>query len=178
MRPSILTHSGVMFNLLNPDPTQIELGDIAHALARITRFTGHGDLLFSDAQHSVIVYDLAPPELKRWALLHDAEEAYVNDMSSPMKRAMRSISDPSPYDIIVSRVRAAVSLRFGVPIEDVRRYDDAAAMLEARINGPHNCDAHTWPAPEGPLLDSAIQVWPTELAEFMFLARAKELGLS
>jgi hypothetical protein len=182
VKASILTYTGKLFDLLDPDPERIDLRDIAHALARIGRFTGHGDEIFTDAQHSVITCDLAPEHLRRWALLHDAEEAYVGDVSSPMKHAMREISGPcgyyaSPYDYIVGRIRAAVSVRFGVPIEDIKQYDDEAATIEVAINGPHSSAEHTWPTPPRACA-SAASVWPVALAEFMFLSRCKQLGIS
>jgi hypothetical protein len=184
MIPALLTYTGILFDLLNPDPERIALADVAHALARIMRFTGHGDQAFTDAQHSVLVCDLCPPELKRWGLLHDAEEAYIGDISSPEKEAMRQLmvrcfgSRWTPYDEIGRNVRAAVSLRFGVPITDVKYWDDQAALLEISANGPRSSADYTWPLPEvttewvrGPT------VWPVELSEFMFLLRCKELGI-
>lgn len=194
MNPSILTYTGILFDLLNPDPERIVLADVAHALARIVRYTGHGDQAFTDAQHSVLVCDLCPPEFKRWGLLHDAEEAYVGDDSSPKKEAVRKLMRayfgacaPSPLDMLQHRVRQAVSLRFGVPIVDVKYWDDQAALLEVSANGPHSSTECTWPLPEvswpAPELlghrewASPVDVWPVELAEFMFLLRCKELGI-
>jgi hypothetical protein len=169
---SKLTYSGRMVDLLRPDPEQIELIDIAHALARITRFTGHGDQCFTVAQHSVMVHDIARVP---WALLHDAAEAYVGDVSSPMKVAMRTLFDstPSEFDVIESRWQHAIAIRFGVPIVDVKDADTGALLNEVTMNGPHSCAAHTWPlVVHGPPLD----IWSTELAEFNFLVRAKALG--
>jgi hypothetical protein len=192
MNASILTYTGCMFDLLDPDPERIDLRDVAHALARIGRFTGHGDQIFTDAQHSVLVCDLAPAHLKRWALLHDAEEAYVGDVSSPMKEAIREVdpleserADPraawSPYDEIVRRVRTAISVRFGIRVENVSQYDRDAALLEVELNGPHSSAEHAWPLVDRSVRTqcaAASNVWPVELAEFMFLTRCKELGIS
>ncbi len=186
MTPSILTHTGVLFDLLNPDPERIMLADVAHALARITRYTGHGDQAFTDAQHSVLVCDLCPPRCKQWGLLHDAEEAYVGDDSSPKKEAVRRImyewlgDRQSPLDMLQHRVRQAVSLRFGVPIVDVKYWDEQAALLEAQENGPHSSKEYAWPIADSLWPASSVsfdRVWSTELAEFMFLLRCKELGI-
>jgi hypothetical protein len=192
MSAKILTFTGKMFDLLEPDPERIDLRDITHALARIGRFTGHGDRIFTDAQHSVLVCDLAPVSLKRWALLHDAEEAYVGDVSSPMKGAMRVIQThdtqglqggpyASPFDVIRDRVRDAVAIRFGVPVEDVREYDDLAALLEVEANGPHSSAEHTWPViSAGTTIRPAAVAsgaWPIELAEFVFTLRCQEMGI-
>jgi uncharacterized protein len=170
---SKLTYSGRMVDLLRPDPEQIELIDIAHALARITRFTGHGDQCFKVAQHSVMVHDLARVP---WALLHDAAEAYIGDVSSPLKVAMRCYSQGrcSDFDLIESRWQNAISLRFGLPIVDVHAADRQALLDEANANGPHSCAAFTWPFVHHDL--RCVDVWPTELAEFNFLLRAKASG--
>lgn len=172
---SKLTYSGRMVDLLSPDPEQIELIDIAHALARITRFTGHGDRCFTVAQHSVMVHDLARVP---WALLHDAAEAYIGDVSSPLKMAMRVMAieagAPSWFDSLEKRWQRAISIRFGVPIVDVKNADTVALFVEVDANGPHTCDAYTWPKIRTILGD--VDVWSTELAEFNFLVRAKALG--
>jgi hypothetical protein len=164
-----------MVDLLRPDPEQIELVDIAHALARITRFTGHGDRCFTVAQHSVMVHDLARVP---WALLHDAAEAYIGDASSPLKVAMREVyaswyEGPSPFDVIESRWHNAISVRFGVPIVNIKDADTEALLLEVETNGPHSCAAHVWLMS---LRNPPRDVWPTELAEFNFIVRAKALG--
>lgn len=172
---SKLTYLGHMVDLLRPDPEQIELVDIAHALARLTRFTGHGDQCFTVAQHSVMVHDLARVP---WALLHDAAEAYIGDVSSPLKKAMRVMAfeagAPSWFDILEEQWQNVISIRFGVPIDDVKKADTVALFVEVGVNGPHSCDAYTWPKIRTILGD--VDVWSTELAEFKFLQRAKDLG--
>lgn len=60
---------------------------IAKALSNINRFTGHVGQ-YSVAQHCVYAYRMAWPEHKRAALLHDATEAYLGDVSSPLKRLL------------------------------------------------------------------------------------------
>jgi hypothetical protein len=180
MNASILTHTGIMFDLLRPDPARICLEDITTALSHIGRFTGHGDLIFTDAQHCVLVCDLAPAPLKRWALLHDAAEAYTGDTSGPMKQAMRYLccNEPSSFDRVYRPIEAAVSTRFGVPVVDVKRWDDEATLIEVGLNGPHSCAAHTWPrvvaSRESP---AARSVWSPSLAKKMFMLRAARLGI-
>src|SRR5690349_6806238 len=85
---TITTHSGVQFDLLKPDPSVVHLEDIAHALSHLCRYTGHCNRFYSVAEHSVIVSLMVPPsepKLAMQGLLHDATEAYVNDLARPLK---------------------------------------------------------------------------------------------
>ncbi|MBM4346349.1 MAG: hypothetical protein FJ100_23485, partial [Deltaproteobacteria bacterium] len=89
------TASGVSFNLSNPKAEDIRLTDIAHALSRIPRFGGHLDKHYSVANHSLVVLrvfrEARPQATAReqlTALLHDAAEAYVGDVITPLKTAM------------------------------------------------------------------------------------------
>jgi len=96
----IETFSGKRFDLLEPTPEQVDLKDIAHALARINRFTGHTTVPYSVAEHAMHVewcvreIGNGDPLLNALALHHDDAEAYVGDVSAPMKAALRE----SAYD--------------------------------------------------------------------------------
>jgi uncharacterized protein len=81
---------GKSLDLRKPESTaeSIEMDDIATALARICRFTGHTREFYSVAQHSVLVSYLVPSAIALQGLLHDAAEAYVGDISSPMRSAI------------------------------------------------------------------------------------------
>jgi hypothetical protein len=82
---SIVTASGKFFDPINPDHTKIDILDIAHALSRQTRFSGHTSGFWSVANHSILVSRLVAPEYALTALLHDAAEAYLVDLPSPVK---------------------------------------------------------------------------------------------
>ena len=58
---------------LDPLPDDIDVRDIAHALAHVNRFTGHTKYGYSVAQHSVLASAHAPPEAKMAARLHRVE---------------------------------------------------------------------------------------------------------
>jgi len=84
----ILTNSGLWFDFLDPQPDQICLHDIAHALSRICRYGGHTYQHYSVAQHSLLVASLLvdeSPLIRQHGLLHDAPEAYTGDIVSPLK---------------------------------------------------------------------------------------------
>ena len=49
--------SGRRLDLIDPSPLDVEIGDIAHGLARVARWNGQtkGPEIFSVAQHSLLV---------------------------------------------------------------------------------------------------------------------------
>ena len=88
--------SGRRLDLLDPSPLDVEIEDIAHGLARVARWNGQtkGDYVFSVAQHSLLVEQMArtlSPGLgaqeQLCILLHDAAEYVIGDMISPFKNA-------------------------------------------------------------------------------------------
>ena len=69
--------------------------DITVSLSRLARFNGHTTKPYYVAQHSIIVSQMvknagADPKLQLAALLHDAHEAYISDIPSPVKWSMGS----------------------------------------------------------------------------------------
>ncbi|MCQ4274544.1 phosphohydrolase [Stutzerimonas degradans] len=88
----ILTRTGQRFDLLAPRASQISTLDIAHALSQLCRFNGHTSRHYSVAQHSLLVASIVPAEHQLAALLHDATEAYVGDMTRPLKALLPDFS--------------------------------------------------------------------------------------
>ena len=101
----IRTYTGAKFWPLNPRADEVAIEDIAHSLSLVCRFTGHTYCFYSVAEHSLRVSKLAEQlilaqnksrnavvitsarEVALWGLLHDASEAYLCDVPSPIKRA-------------------------------------------------------------------------------------------
>lgn len=87
----ILTRSGVEFDLVNPTADMVNIGDVAHSLARTQRFNGHTDKNCNVALHSVMVAYLVKERdrsLMLPALMHDAAEAYTGDVTTPIKQML------------------------------------------------------------------------------------------
>ncbi|MDB5425138.1 MAG: hypothetical protein JWQ29_2554 [Phenylobacterium sp.] len=134
--------SGRRLDLLDPSPMDIEIGDIAHGLARVARWNGQtiGEHAFSVAQHSVVVEEIVahiqPDIAPRWrlaALLHDASEYVIGDMISPFKAALGV-----DYRSFEERLETAIHLRFGLPAKTpaavkalIKQADRACAFFEA-----------------------------------------------
>lgn len=181
----IRTFTGIDFDLSAPAPEMVDIRDIAHALARICRFNGHtsGDTAYSVAQHSVAVSIRAGLSAGRLAarlgLLHDAAEAYLGDMTAPLKRLM-------PDFVALEReVEAAIARRFdlwppvSVPIparDAVREADRRMLATEARdLMGLANPAAAGFGNRPDYTDMPRIIPWPAADAEAAFLTRFNEL---
>ena len=104
---SIRTVSGRYVNVLNPDTDSILIYDIAHALSRMPRFGGHLPHFYSVAQHSMCVANLVDKQHALSALLHDASEAYLMDIPSPIKALLPN------YKEIENGLMEVISKKFG-----------------------------------------------------------------
>ena len=105
------TLSGKKIDLENPDPEQIDLNDIATALSRINRFNGHTTQSWSVLQHSVCVTHMVAEPYKLAAILHDATEAYICDIPSPLKWFLGD-----SYRQVETRLADAIGRRFDVDL--------------------------------------------------------------
>lgn len=90
MHKGISTASGEEWNFDRDEQDCVQLDDIAHALGNICRFTGHCRRFYSVALHSILVWWLVTRVYGRAdygaeAIAHDWTEAFVGDMSSPLK---------------------------------------------------------------------------------------------
>lgn len=148
---SIQTYSGRFVDVRGAKPEHITLDDIAVPLSRIARFNGHTSAFYSVAQHSVLVsmlvWDLLDVELPeaekfaggkaersywrlvgaRWGLLHDAHEAYIGDIASPLRELAQTLV------ACKGGLDAAIAERFGVPLRIVGGYVSQPVEAEALV---------------------------------------------
>lgn len=121
------TVSGAYIDPLAPDPGQIHVEDIAHALSHQCRFGGHAPHFYSVAQHSVEVAHRVPVEWRLQALLHDASEAYLVDVPRPIKARLPGYLEAE--DLLMRKI--ASRFNFAWPLaEAVRLADDAQLAWE------------------------------------------------
>lgn len=86
----MVTASGIIFDLMNPDIDLIRLEDIAHGLAFNCRWNGATKQFYSIAEHSIRVSKRCiGREMQLSGLFHDAEEAYWGDMIKPLKEIIK-----------------------------------------------------------------------------------------
>lgn len=86
----IMTYTKKMFDPLRPDAALLDIADIAHALSMLCRANGHFKSFYSVAQHSINCMWEAKARgysdrVQLASLLHDASEAYLSDVTRPVK---------------------------------------------------------------------------------------------
>lgn len=131
----IYTYSGVSFSPLSASEENIRAEDIAHALSYICRANGHFSGFYSVAQHCLSCVEEARARgysrsVQLACLLHDASEAFISDITRPVKLELPE------YREIERRLQAVIYRRFGLDPEDaallsaVREIDDAMLYHE------------------------------------------------
>jgi 5'-deoxynucleotidase YfbR-like HD superfamily hydrolase len=177
--------SGRRLDLLDPSPLDIEIGDIAHGLARVARWNGQtrGPHPLSVAQHTLIVEEVAAslmPEIgakgRLAVMLHDAPEYVIGDIISPFKVLLGG-----SYVEVEQRLLAAIHRRFGLatPLPEkltakIKSADRIAAYFEATtLAGFEEAEAtRFFGRPSG--IDASrldLVPWPAATAEKRFLRR-------
>ena len=178
--PWIETYTGRKFFPLNPRARDLCIEDIAHALAMTCRYNGHCSEFYSVAQHSCIVSDLCEERWKMAGLMHDAAEAYLGDVVSPVK----------PFcwfegggrfalheDILLCAIHdsgVADMMKYLQQPEPVKKVDRAVLMYEHYYLMPN---VQTWDRKPTKLSERLIETlpplkcWTWKKSEREFLAR-------
>lgn len=89
----IKTRSGIMFDPLKPRAEEIEITDIAHSLSMLCRANGHFKQFYSVGQHCINCAREAAARgysrrVQLACLLHDGSEAYLSDVTRPVKEEL------------------------------------------------------------------------------------------
>jgi len=137
-KSEMITHSGIVFDLINPVAKNISIYDIAHHLSQLCRWNGATRTFYSVAEHSVKVYELYASRVSMSneftrngalaCLLHDAEEAYWGDIIRPIKSLYPEIENK------LLDLRCLISSHFGTSyityMADIIKYDNIALQWE------------------------------------------------
>lgn len=153
--PWLLTASGHRFPLLDPTPDDVRLEDIAHSLSFINRYAGHTLRPYTVAEHSILVSLILreqghPAATQLAGLFHDAAEAYIGDMPTPVKWALEQIHPDAKgaWTDLECVIEKAIFERFAIPSvnhDTIKLADTIAMSTEVRD-----------------LMPAGVQ-WPTEL---------------
>ncbi len=167
-RAWIQTASGGRFYPLDPKVEDVCIEDIAHALHLVCRFTGHVSKFYSVAQHSIIVASQVPEADRLWGLMHDASEAYIADIASPLKRT----PEFAGYREIEARIMRVICRRFGMSEQEpasIREADLRVLATEKRDLMPRS-ETGTWGDLPEPFSHMVIRPWPDAVVKQTFLS--------
>lgn len=136
------TSSGGQFFPLDPKVEDIRITDIANGLALDCRYGGQGEVtkFYSVAEHSWHIaryarsVDGMPAKVCLAALLHDAPEAYLNDLPRAVKHSVGA-----GYDNLEHNVACAINEKYGIA-QTFADYYTYIKNLDRRIV-PHEKDA-------------------------------------
>jgi hypothetical protein len=153
---AMTTVSGVQFTPFDPSASDVRLQDIAHGLANLCRASGQAQFFYSVGLHSIYVsQDLAARGESRRrqliGLLHDAQEAYISDLISPVKTHLEEYQD------LEARLEAVIWEAFDLE----PTADDLAVVKESdRRLCRHELGVVLPAAPEGqPNTEVAYDLW-------------------
>lgn len=163
--------SGVLVDLFDPQPDQINLLDIGWGISGQIRFGGQCLFPYSVAQHAVLLSTIVPPHLAPVALMHDAAEAYVGDVILPLKMFMPF------FDEIEEKILQIIFKKFGLDytlLQELSEYDLMVCPHEARTLQPYEIWTEGIELREE-LLRMPILPWTPEETRRAFFLRADQI---
>ena len=168
--PSIRLFSGAWLDLSSPETSDFTIEDIAQGLALQCRYAGQCRDFYSVAEHSLLVSDIVSED-PLGALLHDAAEAFLGDVTRPLKQMLPD------YRKIESQMQRAILERFGlslIPNPAIKRADLRVLAAEQHQVMPEGTDE--WAKRDGiePANVTVRFLVPSE-AKRRFLARYEML---
>lgn len=159
----MITHSGILFDLLNPNPDDILIEDIAVHLSRIARWNGGTHQFYSVAEHCCRCCDrVDDPAMKFTLLLHDAEEAYWGDIITTVKSILKKVA-PEITDRM-RRLREMIFGKFGLR-SDILNIDMMKMVDELELKDDF----------DRLIIKRDRWCWSSQKSEAEFLSRFREL---
>lgn len=165
----IMLRNGQPFEYADITSNKIDITVIAHALAGLNRFANQTDHPYSVGQHSVMVSRICAPQDALWGLLHDASEAYLVDMPTPLKHFFPL------YKMMERVLQGHIMQSFGLHVAEpvsVKLADTVMLATEGR-----DLFRNGWPYETLDVkpLTERIEPWTYDYTKRAFLKRAKEL---
>jgi 5'-deoxynucleotidase YfbR-like HD superfamily hydrolase len=164
--------------------SDIVVEDIAWSLSMMCRYAGHVKGFYSVAQHCCHVHDIVAygdefednaieeedVEDVKWALMHDAAEAYLQDMVRPLKYTHDFGSTYRAYE---SEAMGVICARFDLdPIEP-----DSVSAADRRLCITEQRDLRGVVKKRPKPYPWKVESWPQPMAFEQFMSRANALGI-
>lgn len=165
MSRKIRTFTGKLVDPYALSVGEIDIKDIAHSLAMQCRFGGHTRIFYSVAEHSVRVSQLLSPAHALWGLLHDASEAYLVDIPSPVKHT----EEFEPYRELERMAMSVVAESFALKPSDEPGAVKVADTIMLRTEQRDLMGRTPKPTDGVRPVSVPIVPWPWAMAEGFFL---------
>jgi hypothetical protein len=164
------THKGLRAELPDLPAAMVDIYDIAHSLANQCRYNGHCARYYSVAQHSVLAADLLKPDGARPAmlgLLHDAAEAYIGDVTRPVKALLPDVRRIE--QAVQRRILSAMEIDDPTEAESdrVQWADEVLLATEAMRLMPSA--GRDWALSHEPRPELLVDCWSPPVAQRRFL---------
>lgn len=174
--PWVQSASGRAVSLITPQISDIDILDIAEGLSKQCRYNGQMGTFYSVAQHSVYVMRQMPIELRPYGLLHDAHEAYMGDITQPVKRAFRELGGIRTLNKIERNLDEAIYKSMGLDFPIPNDIKDLIHAADRRLLATEKRDLlrpRDWAVelPEPLKFNITPWPWPKALEEFMTAVR-------
>ncbi|MGG1659572.1 hypothetical protein [Brevibacillus sp. NRS-1366] len=153
----IVTYSGRMVDIQNPEPNQISITDIVHSLSKVCRSNGHSDYFYSVLQHLIncvkmgkhfgyddyVLFELAT---------HDTDEYLLHDLHPVLKKLLPE------YKNLETTMKTAIYKKFNfVPMSEsmymriIKPIDQLILAIEKKHNMKN--DSTNIKVPDYPFID-------------------------
>ncbi len=170
MKKCITTYTKKQFDTFNPEEDMIVIEDIAHALSMMVRANGHFPEFFSVGQHSIQCCREAiarnyVPQTALACLLHDGSEAYLADVTRPVKKNMTMYLqiEKQLQEMIYEKFLGHVPM--GEEAQLVKNIDDACLYFEF----VHFMDEKLYPVEPVMMSNAVYDAQPMKEVEQEFL---------
>jgi len=172
----IRTYTNKLIDLEDIKIEDIDILDIAHSLSLLCRYNGHCSKFYSVAEHSVRATELVTGRnMMVVVLLHDAAEAYVGDVTSPLKQLLNG-----QYRKIENEILRRIYHWYGIDDYTLfcaknkcKQIDHALFLAEQRDLYPRKT-----PKCQPDLVIGKIRPWSSAKAKRKFLEMAKKLNIT
>lgn len=149
---------GRRVDMLDTSPAEVNWWELCLQLADNYRYAGCAKPNVSIAYHSILVYELAHPSVKPYALIHDFHEGPISDITTPTAQAIAQIaSDIGPSRGVPGRVAQGLVV---ASIKNLKRRHDLAIWAAAGLPEPTE-------EQEALIREADIRALVTEVRDFM-----------
>jgi len=170
-------NSGAQLNVFNPRPHDIRLADIVFGLSREARWNGQLEVNINVAQHSCMVCQQSPRDIRKFALLHDATEGLgLKDLPAPVKDGMEE------YKAVEKVLQRMVYMKYigrepdADEKKELKKWDVNVTKTEAYRWHPHY-DEKWFPESRVLAIPELASPWDEQTARSEMNEWLRELGI-